>query len=58
MKQIELKKDILSAHELIARENRKLFKKKGLYVLNLMSSPGAGKTTLLERTVELLKNTF
>ena len=58
MKQIEIKKDILSAHEMIARENRELFKEKGIFVLNLMSSPGAGKTTLLERTIELLKNTF
>jgi len=58
MKQIEIKKDILSAHEMIACENRKLFNKKGIFVLNLMSSPGAGKTTLLERTIELLKNNF
>ncbi len=58
MKQIEVKKDILSAHEMIANENRELFKKNGTFVLNLMSSPGAGKTTLLERTIELLKDTF
>ena len=58
MKQIEIKKDILGAHEAIARENRELFNKKGTFVLNLMSSPGAGKTTLLERTIELLKDTF
>jgi len=58
MKQIEIKKDILSAHEMIAKENSELFKRKGTFVLNLMSSPGAGKTSLLERTIELLKNTF
>jgi len=57
MKQIEVQKDILSANEAVAHENRKLFKQKGIYVLNLMSSPGAGKTTLLERTIELLKDT-
>lgn len=57
MKQIEIKKDILSAHEMIAKENRELFKRKGTFVLNLMSSPGAGKTSLLERTIELLKDT-
>lgn len=43
---------------MIARENRELFKEKGIFVLNLMSSPGAGKTTLLERTIELLKDNF
>jgi hydrogenase nickel incorporation protein HypB len=58
MKQIEVKKDILSAHEEIAQENRAFFDAKGIFVLNLMSSPGAGKTTLLERTIELLKDTF
>lgn len=58
MKQIEIKKDILCAHEMIANENRELFKRKGTFVLNLMSSPGAGKTTLLERTIELLNDTF
>ena len=58
MKQIEIKKDILSAHEMIANENRELFKSNGTFVLNLMSSPGAGKTTLLERTIDLLKDTF
>ena len=58
MKQIEIKKDILSAHEMTANENRELFKTEGIFVLNLMSSPGAGKTTLLERTIELLKDTF
>ena len=56
MKQIEIKKDILSAHEMIAKENRELFKRNGTFVLNLMSSPGAGKTSLLERTIELLKD--
>ena len=56
MKQIEVQKDILSANETIALENRELFKQKGIYVLNLMSSPGAGKTTLLERTIRELKD--
>ena len=58
MKQIDVQQDILNANETVAEENRKLFSQKGIFVLNLMSSPGAGKTTLLERTIELLKNTF
>ena len=57
MKQIEVQKDILSANETIALENRELFTRHGIFVLNLMSSPGAGKTTLLERTIDLLKDT-
>ena len=58
MKQIEVQKDILSSNEAIAAENSTLFSQKGIYVLNLMSSPGAGKTTLLERTIELTKDTL
>ena len=58
MKQIDIQKDILSANEAIALENRQLFSQNGIFVLNLMSSPGAGKTTLLERTIELLKDTL
>ena len=30
-------------------------RRRGLFVLNIVSSPGAGKTTLLERTLERLK---
>jgi len=41
-------KNILDANSRIAGENRELFKKHDVKVLNLMSSPGAGKTTLLE----------
>ncbi len=58
MKQIEVKRDILAAHDIIAQENRAFFRERGIFVLNLMSSPGAGKTTLLERTLELLKGTM
>ena len=42
-------KNILDANSRIAQENRKIFDRHGLTVINLMSSPGAGKTTLLER---------
>jgi hydrogenase nickel incorporation protein HypB len=42
-------KNILDANSRIALENRKLFDRHGLKVINLMSSPGAGKTTLLEQ---------
>ena len=42
-------KNILDANSRIAQENKKLFDRHGLTVINLMSSPGAGKTTLLEQ---------
>ncbi len=58
MEQIELQRDILDHNNRIGYENRDLFARKGVFVLNLMSSPGAGKTTLLERTIELLKDKY
>lgn len=42
---------ILEANDRIAAENRKIFERAGVYVINLMSAPGAGKTTLLEKTL-------
>ena len=42
-------KNILDANSRIAQENRRLFDKHRVTVINLMSSPGAGKTTLLEQ---------
>lgn len=58
MKTIQVVKDILDANDRIARENRRLFDEKNIYVFNLMSSPGAGKTTLVERTIEALRDRF
>ena len=42
---------ILEANDRIAIENRRLFDKAGLFVINLMSAPGAGKTSILEKTL-------
>jgi len=42
---------ILEANDRIALENRRLFDKAGLFVINLMSAPGAGKTSILEKTL-------
>jgi len=54
--EIKVVKKILEANEVIASQNRRLFREKGIYVVNLMGSPGAGKTTLLERTLKHLKD--
>jgi hydrogenase nickel incorporation protein HypB len=53
---IPVVKKILEANERIAEENRRLFEKSDVFVINLVSGPGAGKTTLLERTIEGLKD--
>ncbi|MBI3599686.1 MAG: hydrogenase nickel incorporation protein HypB [Nitrospinae bacterium] len=50
--QIKVVSNILKANENIAEDNRRVFKEKGLFVINLISSPGAGKTSLLEKTIK------
>lgn len=52
--EIKVLTNILKANEAIAEENRQLFSKNGLLVLNIISSPGSGKTSILEKTIELL----
>lgn len=56
MVKITVLDSILEANDNIAAENRALFERNGVFVVNIMSSPGAGKTSLLERTVDLLKD--
>jgi hydrogenase nickel incorporation protein HypB len=53
---IKLVKNILEANDRIAEENRKIFYKNQIFVINMMSAPGAGKTTLLEKTIFDLKD--
>lgn len=55
---IKVLTDVLKANQTIALENKKIFKKNRILVLNFMSSPGAGKTLILEKTVERLKKDF
>jgi hydrogenase nickel incorporation protein HypB len=55
MHMIPVGADIMRENEAIAAENRELFDKYGVYVVNLMSAPGAGKTSVLERTIRALK---
>ncbi|MGD0152936.1 MAG: hydrogenase nickel incorporation protein HypB [Thermacetogeniaceae bacterium] len=54
MVKVRLATPILQENDEAARENRELFRERGIFVLNLMSSPGSGKTTTLERTIEQL----
>jgi hydrogenase nickel incorporation protein HypB len=53
--EIKVLKDILGANEQIAERNRQLLDSKGVFVVNLMSSPGAGKTSLILATIKRLK---
>lgn len=52
--EIEVNTGILNLNDKTALENKNLFEREGLFVINIMGSPGAGKTTLLERTIDTL----
>ena len=52
---IEVKRGVLDANDAAADELRSDLRKRGTFLVNLMSSPGAGKTTTLMRTLEALR---
>jgi len=51
---INVVKKVFKANDLVAQENRKIFKETGILAVNVISSPGSGKTTLLEKTIPSL----
>lgn len=53
---IEVKRSIFDDNNKDADLLRAELKAKGVFLLNLMSSPGSGKTTTLIRTINMLKN--
>jgi hydrogenase nickel incorporation protein HypB len=44
----EISRSITEANDAIAKENRKLLSKKGIFCVNIEGAPGCGKTTLIE----------
>ena len=55
---IEIKQSVFADNDRQADQLRTELKEKGVFLLNLMSSPGAGKTTTLTRTIEALKDSL
>ena len=53
---IEIKKSIFDDNDKDANRLREELKAKGVFLLNLMSSPGSGKTTTLISTINALKD--
>jgi hydrogenase nickel incorporation protein HypB len=56
VKVIEIKKSIFEDNDRDADALRGELKQKGVYLLNLMSSPGSGKTTTLIQTINRIKD--
>lgn len=53
---LEVKQSVFANNDVQAEALRADLKEKGVFLLNLMSSPGAGKTTTLARTIEALQD--
>ncbi|MGZ5239341.1 MAG: hydrogenase nickel incorporation protein HypB [Caldimonas sp.] len=54
VRRIQVERDLLAANDAIARRNRAALAERGIFAVNLVSSPGSGKTSLLVRTIERL----
>jgi hydrogenase nickel incorporation protein HypB len=52
---VQIEQDILAKNNAYAAQNRQRLAGRGIFTLNLVSSPGSGKTTLLCKTIEMLK---
>ena len=52
---VQIEQDILAKNNAYAQANRQQLSEKGIFALNLVSSPGSGKTTLLCKTITLLE---
>ena len=58
VKIIEIKKSVFASNEADADELRRELKRKGVFLLNLMSAPGSGKTTTLIGLINALKGSM
>jgi hydrogenase nickel incorporation protein HypB len=52
---VTIERKVLEKNDEIARQNRERFKRHGVFVINMVSSPGAGKTSILEQTLGTLR---
>ncbi|MCI6959182.1 MAG: hydrogenase nickel incorporation protein HypB [Oscillospiraceae bacterium] len=53
---LEIRQSVFASNDEEAAKLRAELKEKGVFLLNLMSSPGSGKTTTLTRAIETLKD--
>jgi hydrogenase nickel incorporation protein HypB len=49
---VTIERKVLEKNDEIAAQNRELFKKNNIFVINMVSSPGSGKTSIIEKTLE------
>jgi hydrogenase nickel incorporation protein HypB len=51
-REVKVVRRVLAVNDRMAEQNRRRFSEKGIFVVNVMSSPGSGKTTALQKTLE------
>jgi hydrogenase nickel incorporation protein HypB len=51
---LTIERRVMQKNDEVARENRELFEKYRIFVINVVSSPGSGKTSILEKTLDYL----
>jgi hydrogenase nickel incorporation protein HypB len=51
---VSIEQDILAKNDAFAARNRTALRERGIFALNLVSSPGSGKTAMLEKTIVAL----
>ncbi|HQR71974.1 MAG TPA: hydrogenase nickel incorporation protein HypB [Burkholderiaceae bacterium] len=54
-KMVQVEQDILAKNDRHARFNREFLAERGIFAVNLVSSPGSGKTTLLTESIRRLQ---
>ncbi|WP_306600308.1 hydrogenase nickel incorporation protein HypB [Geothrix sp. 21YS21S-2] len=57
-RRVVVERDLLAKNNALAADNRAWFEERGIFALNLVSSPGSGKTTLLVETIRRLNGTL
>ncbi|MBV8047925.1 MAG: hydrogenase nickel incorporation protein HypB [Paludibacterium sp.] len=57
-RRMRIELDILAKNNRLASDNRAWLAERGIFALNLVSSPGSGKTTLLTETIRQLDDTL
>lgn len=55
---IEVHENVFNSNNLAAEELRHDLESKGVFMINVMSSPGSGKTTALSKLINMLKDEY
>lgn len=55
---VQVRQNVLKQNDIVARQLREEFRRAGVFVASLVSSPGSGKTTLLEKTLAALTGSW